>query len=337
VSAAAVAVVVNWNGGAVVREAVLSLLAQDVETEVVVVDNASTDGSADALEVAFGARIRVLKNATNVGWGAGNNAGIRASDAPFVVVLNSDAVAAPGFVRELVAAAESGPRVGMVAPKVLDYAEAGRIDTVGHLLYPDGLNRGRGRLEVDRGQFDGVGDVLFPSGAAALYRRAVFDDVGLFDEAFFLYGDDAELGLRARLAGWGCVLAPRAVARHRYSHSSGAYSTLKAFHVERNRIFVLWKLLPWTWILLSPAWTALRLALQGWGAVSGRGAAGRLARDTSVVHLVAVTLRAWLHAAVGLPRVLRERRALVRRLSSGEWTALLRAHRLSAREVALKD
>jgi GT2 family glycosyltransferase len=158
-----------------------------------------------------------------------------------------------------------------------------------------------------------------------------------FDESFFLYGDDAELGLRARLAGWRCALAPRAVAHHRYSASAGAYSSLKAFHVERNRVWLLLKLLPWSWIAASPAHTALRLALQAWGGVTGRGAAGRLAAERSLLHLVAVTLRAWASAAAGAPRMLAARRKVVRRLDPQQLDTLLSEYQLGAREIALKD
>ncbi len=335
---AATAIVVNWNGAQVVLEAVESLLRQDLDAlEVVVVDNASADGSAAAIERRFGDRVRLLRSPRNAGWGAGNNVGIRASEAPYVIVLNNDAVALPDFARELVAAAEADPRVGLVAAKVLNHGRPAVIDTVGHNLYPDGLNRGRGRLEQDLGQYDSVREALFPSGAAALYRRSMLDEVGPFEESFFLYGDDAELGLRARLAGWRCAFNPRAIALHRYSHSAGAYSSLKAYHVERNRIWLLFGLLPWSWVVASPFWTTLRMALQAWGAFRGRGAAAHLARERSLLHLVAVTLQAWAAAAAGLPRVLRRRRRLVRRLSHREWRALLRAHRLGAREVALRD
>lgn len=337
-TAPATAVVVNWNGRDYVLEAVESLLAQDLPgLEVVVVDNASEDGSDRCVEERFGGRVRLLRSGRNLGWGAANNLLIRATSAPHLIVLNSDARAEPEFARELVAAAEADPRVGMVAAKVLDHDRPGLIDTVGHLFYPDGLNRGRGRLEEERGQYDGVQDALFPSGAAALYRRAMLEEIGLFDEAFFLYGDDAELGLRGRLAGWHCAFAPRAVAHHRYSASVGAYSSLKAFHVERNRVWLLLKLLPWPWIAMSPAYTALRLALQAWGGVTGRGAAGKLAAERSVFHLAAVTLRAWASATAGLPRVLGQRRRTLRRLGAAEFGALLSAHRLSAQEVALKD
>jgi GT2 family glycosyltransferase len=302
-----------------------------------VVDNASTDGSDAELEARFAARIRVLREARNLGWGAGNNAGIREARGRYVFLLNSDAVVAGACLSALVARAESDARIGMAAPKVLSYDRRDLIDTAGHLMYPDGLNRGRGRLEPDRGQYDGCRDALFPSGAAALYRRAMLDQIGLFDEAFFLYGDDAELGLRARLAGWECAFVPSAVAYHHYSRSAGAWSSLKAFYVERNRIWLLLKLFPASLIMASPWHTARRLVLQAWGALSGRGAAGRLASERSLVHLAVVTLRAWLSAAAGMPRVLAARRRVVRRMDARGFRALLSQYRMGARELALKD
>jgi len=334
------AVVLNYNGRGYVEAAVQSLLDQDRGgIEVVVVDNDSRDGSADDLAARFGERIRLIRSPRNVGFGAGNNVALREARGRYVVLLNNDAEASASFVRELVAGAEAQPRAGMVAAKVLDHARRDVIDTAGHLLYPDGLNRGRGRLEADRGQYDGCVTALFPSGAAALYRRAMLEEIGLFDESFFLYGDDAELGLRGRLAGWGCAFAPRAVAYHRYSRSSGAYSSLKAFYVERNRVWVLLKLLPWSLVVLSPAYTAARLCLQAMGVAMGRGAAAHLARARGALHLAAVTLRAYGAALRGAPRILAERARLrpLRRLDTPAFRGLLDEFRLTAREAALKD
>jgi GT2 family glycosyltransferase len=340
VTVEATAIVLNYNGRGVVIEAVQSLLDQDLPgLEVLVVDNGSDDGSDAEIAQAFAGRVELVRAPRNLGFGAGNNLGLRRARGRHLVLLNNDAVAAPSFVRELVAAAAADPGIGMVAARVMEYARRDVIDTVGHLLYPDGLNRGRGRLEQDRGQYDACATALFPSGAAALYTRRMLDEIGLFDERFFLYGDDAELGLRGRLAGWGCALAPRAVAYHHYSRSSGAYSSLKAFYVERNRVLLLFRAFPVRMILASPLHTAWRFALQGWGALTGRGAAGRLARERSVPHLAWVVARAYLSAARALPHVLRDRwrDRRIRRLSTAEFGRLLRAFRLSAREVALKD
>jgi GT2 family glycosyltransferase len=283
--------------------------------------------------------VRILRSPRNLGFGAGNNLGIREARGRHVILLNNDAVAAPSFARELVAAAEADAAAGMVAARVLEYARRNVLDTVGHLLYPDGLNRGRGRLEEDRGQYDACRTTLFPSGAAALYTRAMLDDIGLFDESFFLYGDDAELGLRGRVAGWGCALAPRAIAYHHYSRSAGAYSRLKAFYVERNRVLVLFRLFPVSLILVSPAYTAVRLALQAWGALTGRGAAGRLAANTSMVQLAAIAVRAYASALRALPSILRERwrQRSRRRLRRPEFRRLLDEFRLRARDAALKE
>ncbi len=339
-SPTATAIVVNYNGRGIVEEAVESLLAQDLPgLEVVVVDNGSTDGSDLDLERRFGTRLQLLRAGRNLGFGAGNNLAIRRSGARHVILLNNDAVAAPSFARLLVEAAESDPRLGMVAAKVLDYERRDVIDTVGHLLYLDGLNRGRGRLEVDRGQYDDGREALFPSGAAALYRRVMLDEIGLFDEGFFLYGDDAELGLRGRLAGWGCALAPRAVAFHRYSQTAGRYSALKAFYVERNRVFVLFRIFPVALIAASLPWTAARLTLAAWAALTGRGAAGRLARDASAASLGGIVARAYWSALRGLPGILRKRwrERHLRRLGLVAFLALVRRFRLGLREVALKE
>jgi GT2 family glycosyltransferase len=336
----ATAIVLNYNGRGFVSDAIRSLLEQDAPgVEVLVVDNASTDGSAEEIKAAFGERVRLVRSPRNLGFGGGNNLGIRQARGRHIVLLNSDAVAAPSFVRELVEAAEADARTGMVAAKVLQFAERDVIDTVGHLLYPDGLNRGRGRLERDAGQYDACRTALFPSGAAALYARRMLDDVGLFEERLFLYGDDAELGLRGRIAGWTCAFAPRAVAYHHYSRSVGSYSRLKAFYVERNRVLVLLRVFPLPLVVVSPLFTAARLALQAWGAFTGRGAAGRLAAQTSMLHLVGVALQAYASALVAAPATLRERwrGRSTRRIGTREFVGLLAEHRLGVREAALKE
>ena len=336
---AVTAIVLNYNGHGFVTESVRSLLDQEFrDIEVVVVDNASADGSAEEIEAAFGSRVRLVRAPRNLGFGAGNNLGIRGARGRHIVLLNNDAVAAPEFVGELVKAAEADITIGMVAAKVLQYSERDVIDTTGHLLYPDGLNRGRGRLERDEGQYDRCATALFPSGAAALYTRRMLDDIGLFEESFFLYGDDTELGLRGRLSGWGCALAPRAVAYHHYSRSVGAYSTQKAFYVERNRVLVLFRTFPVSLIVVSPAFTALRLALQAWGALTGRGASGRLAAETSLFHLIGLTIRAYGSALAALPHVLGERwrQRVRRRIGTREFLGLMAEHRLRARDAAFK-
>ena len=227
----------------------------------------------------------------------------------------------------------------MCASRILLLEEPGLLDNTGHLLYRDGLNRGRGRLEPDGPAWDVPGEALFPSGCAALYRRAMIDEIGTYDPEFFAYGDDTDIGLRGRLAGWRCVYVPGAVVRHHYSKTAGSYSRFKAFHVERNRVWIAVKYFPLRHLLASPFWTVARFVLQAWGAMTGRGAAGKFAREDSRAALIVVLVRAYASALAGLPLMWRERRLMrpIRRVGAGEFERWLREFGISAREIALKD
>jgi len=280
-----------------------------------------------------------LPNPRNEGFSGGNNRGIRAASGKYIVLLNNDARADSCCLEELVKAAEEHPRAGMLACKIYLQGGSRIIDNVGHLMYRDGLNRGKGRLEEDRGQYEEIEEVFFPSGCAALYRRKMLDEVGLFDEDFFAYGDDTDLGLKGRLAGWKCLYVPKAVVHHRYSQSSGAYSALKAFYVERNRVWIAVKYFPLTLLLESPFFTLLRFALQGYGALGGGGAAGRFSEAYSPGKLLEILLKAYLAAFRGLPGMWKKRREIKRRtrVSEGEIRSWFRRFGMSPREISWKD
>jgi len=206
-------------------------------------------------------------------------------------------------------------------------------------MYPDGLGRGKARLEVDKGQYDRVGEAFFPSGCAGLYRREMLNEIGLFDEAFFAYADDVDLGLRARLAGWQCIYVPSAKVYHKYSASSSAHSPFKAFLVERNRIWVLLKYYPIEMILISPLVTLKRLLIHLYGSLTGKGASGRFSEQNSILHAMAILLRAWYSALSALPSIIRQRQAFSnrRRIGRRELYRLFREFRISAYEIALKE
>ena len=334
------AIVVNWNGVHCVDACLASLLSQTWPAlEIIVVDNGSRDGSRELLRARYGARITLIESSVNLGFAGGNNLGIRAAKGAHVVLLNNDAVAAPGWVEALVHAAEADSRIGMCASKILVLGGNGLIDSAGLLMSADGIGRGRGRLQPDGEAYARAEDALIPSGCAALYRRAMLDEIGLFDEDFFAYCEDSDLGLRGRLAGWTCRYVPTAIVHHAYSRSTAPYSSFKAFHVERNRAFVLLKCFPVSAILASLPYTLVRYALQAWGAVTRRGAAARLAERTSASALVALLLRAWSGAVLLGPRMLirRHRQRALRRLSAADWRRIVRPHRLGLRELALKD
>lgn len=334
------AIVVNWNGREHLEVCLGSLLAQTLAgLEVVLVDNGSSDGSLDFVRQRFGDALRIVALADNRGYAGGLNAGIAAARGRYLLPLNSDTEVDPDCCARLVAAADAHPTSGMFAPKILAFDDRTRLDNVGHWLYADGLSRGRGRLEIDRGQYDAEEEIVLPSGCAVLLRRAMLADVGLFDEDLFAYCDDTDLGLRGRLAGWRCRAVPSAVVFHKYSAASDAYSPLKAFLVERNRAWVAVKCLPAPLLLASPLFTAARLAAQAWGALTRRGAAGRFTANHSPLALVAVLLRAYAAALAGLPGAWRKRRHIQRRRRISAWEPVtwLRRWGMGVREVALKE
>ena len=167
----------------------------------------------------------------------------------------------------------------MAASKILVHEDPRRIDKAGHLIYPDGQNRGRGSGELDQGQYDRVEETLWPDGCAAMYRHAMLDEIGGFDEDFFAYGDDAELGLRARIAGWRCLYVPDAVVRHHRGATLGLTSRRRLMLIERNRVLLAVKLFPWSLLWLNPVYYLARLAAGFWAAVRGRGELRRVRRS----------------------------------------------------------
>ncbi|OGW62560.1 MAG: hypothetical protein A2V83_07390 [Nitrospirae bacterium RBG_16_64_22] len=316
-------IVVNWNGLAFLETCLESLERQRyADFEVVVVDNGSSDGSVEFLRQWEGPCRRVIFNRENTGFAAANNQGILATNGRFVATLNNDTKTDPGWIEGLVGAAETDTRVGMVASKILVMEEPNLIDSVGHQVFLDGSSRGRGRLEEDAGQYERIEEVLFPSACAALYNRQMLEDVGLFDERFFAYCEDADLGLRARLRGWRCLYSPAGVVYHHYSGTTGAYTARKVFLVERNRLWLACKILPWPLLLVSPASTLLRYVFHMLGIVLGRGAGARFVESSSPWGLVAAVARAYgAGFGVGVSMLIHDRKDVWRRRAAG-WTAI---------------
>ena len=179
--------------------------------------------------------------------------------------------------------------------------------------------------------------MLFPSGCAALYKRAMLDEIGLFDEDLFLYCEDTDLGLRGRWAMWECAYVPDAVVEHRYSHSSGQASALKAWYVERNRLRVAVKNLPWPMLALAPFHSAARYFWHAMYMIRGTGKAREFTDSgAGALQLPWIVLRANLHVLASLPRLLSQRREVRRhaRMKPKQYARLLKSHSISARQVA---
>jgi len=207
------------------------------------------------------------------------------------------------------------------------------------LVYPDGICRSRGWLEKDVGQYDVADEVLGPNGCAAAYRRAMLDDVGLFDERYFAYLEDLDLAFRGQLRGWRCRYVPDAICYHKKSITSGYHSAFKAFLVERNRIWNAIKLFPLRLLLLSPFYTLARYMAQGFATASGKGISSSFVRDYSRLELAGILLRAYVSAFASLPAMWRERKKIQRnrRLGALAVFMLMKKYRLPALELAFKD
>ncbi len=333
-------IIPNWNGKHFLVECMDSLKEQTFhDFETILVDNGSTDGSAEIVEKRYGDFIGIIRNKKNLGFTGGNNIGIQAAKGKYIVLLNNDTWVEPNWLEELSKATHLSPPIGMWASKVYSYYRRNQIEAVGELIYWDGLSRARGQYEQDHGQYNAMEEILFPPGCGAMFRKCLFDGIGLFDEDFFAYADDAEIGIRARLAGWKCVYVPKAILYHKNSGSTGRYSPFKAFYVERNRFWITLKYFPLPLLLLSIFFTFYRFALQAYGALSHRGAAGKFTRDYSPLRLIVILLRAYGSGFRYLPRIWKKRKRLrpLRRVSYGEIFSWFKRFGINAREISLRD
>ncbi len=292
-------VIPTWNGRELVDAALASLGEQRFrDFEVVVIDNGSTDGTAEHLRAAQ-PEVEVVALSENRGFAGAVNAGIGRARGEYVALLNNDMELDPGWLAELVAALDADPRAGSAASKLRMLREPGVLDGAGDIVTWYGATWRRGHGETDRGQYDEPGVVVSPCAGAALYRRRALDEVGPFDERFFAYLEDADWGLRAQLAGRPCVWVPGAVAYHLGGATSRRMGDLETELIARNTLALVLKSFPAArlvvWAPLIVAYQAFVLAQAlrrgSWGAV----------------------LRGWSAAARGLPGTLRARAEVRRR------------------------
>jgi GT2 family glycosyltransferase len=292
-------IIPNWNGAHHLPTCLDSLRPQSYpDFEVIVVDNGSTDGSLELLERDY-PEVRVVALPENRGFAGGVNAGIREAQGKIIAVFNNDAEADPRWLEELAEALARHPEAGMVTPKVLLFDQRDVIHTTGDFYGVDGVPGNRGVWRQDEGQFDREEYVFGAAGVAAAYRRAMLDEVGLFDEDLFFLCEDVDLAWRAQLAGWKCVYVPQAVVYHKLSATGGG--RIASYYCGRNFILVIAKNYP-TALLKKHWWRIVRAQIDiAWKALKAwRGEAAR------------ARLRGQLAGLWGLPRMLRKRRAVQR-------------------------
>src|SRR2546428_2157525 len=254
-------VVLNWNGRDSIRPCLQSVLHQTYAPyRVVVVDNASTDGSRDVVRDEF-PEVTLVPLPENLHFARGTNAGVRQAlrdpECAFIGTLNNDTRVDPEWLAELVRMA--GAPVGMVASQMVVIDRPNVLNSTGGSIGPHGSAMDRGWDSIYEGQFGQALDVFVPSAGAALYRRDVLDSVGLFDEDFFAYYEDLDLSWRTRFAGWEARFAPRAIVHHKYSASYGSGNPMKTYLCERNRVWNLVQNYPWRYVSTGVPWNLVRI------------------------------------------------------------------------------
>ncbi len=236
-------IVVNWNGKELLQDCLGALQQQTYRYfRVILVDNGSNDGSVEFVNSCY-PDVKTISLPDNVGFSAANNIAIKTVDTRYVALLNNDAVPDPSWLAELVETLEAHPRVGFAASKMLFHDRPHVIDRAGDGYTEAGVALLRGRGTTADG-FDRCEPVFGACAGAALYRTAMFDDVGLFDEDFFLLYEDVDLSFRAQLRGYQCLYVPDAIVYHKVSRSVVRDSPVSVYYGHRNVEWVYVKNMP---------------------------------------------------------------------------------------------
>ena len=266
-----VVVIPNLNGGQELLAAIRSLQEQSLKPRIIVVDNDSTDGSAQSAQDKF-PDIEIIWHSKNMGYAGGVNAGIRKAmqdNAQWVAVFNDDAIADGDYLKLLVEFLESNPKYGAVSPKVLK-GDSGELDSTGDYVTSWGLPYPRGRGEKDTGQYDDSLNIFAASGAASLFSTKALEEVGLFDEDFFAYYEDVDLGFRLQLAGWKIGFVPNSHVYHAIGMTSGRMKGFTTYQTLKNQPLVVWKNIP-TRYLWTVGWRFTLAYLLFFGRAISRG------------------------------------------------------------------
>lgn len=244
-------IIPNYNGLAFLKSCLKALSGQTAKDfAILVVDNGSTDGSAEWLQ---NEGIRSVFLSENTGFSGAVNVGIRACDTPYVILLNNDTEPEPGYVEALERAITRSERIFSVSSRMLQSREPSLLDDAGDMYTVLGwaFQRGTGRPEK---KYRRPCRVFAACAGAAIYRRALFDTLGLFDENHFAYLEDMDMGYRARLYGYDNLYCPQAAVRHVGSGTSGSkYNSFKVRLTARNSLYLNYKnMRSWQLLLNAP-------------------------------------------------------------------------------------
>jgi GT2 family glycosyltransferase len=238
-------IIVNYNGGEMVCKCIRALATQRfLDFAIVVVDNHSADGSVASIRTLHPS-VLVLEPGSNLGFAGGVNHALEECElGRWVALLNPDAFPAPDWLGNLVIAAQTHPEYAAFGSKMFSDEDQLLLDGVGDAYHVSGLPWRRGHGSQSSARYDREIEIFAPCAAAALYRADALKSVGLFDEDFFLYVEDVDLGFRLRLAGFRALYVPSACVRHIGSAFVGKHSEFQIYHGHRNLVWVYVKNMP---------------------------------------------------------------------------------------------
>lgn len=263
-------VILVYNGAEYLRDCLSSLSKISYpkdKLEVLIIDNASTDGSVDYIKNNW-AEVRLIENQKNIGFAVGNNIGMQYAidnNFDYIYLLNQDTVVEHDFLNRVIEIGESDLKIGAVQSKLLLYHDKGKINSTGNEIHYLGFAFAGGYQAPDRELT--VREITYPSGASVLLKVEALKLVGLFNHEFFAYHEDTDLGWRLWLGGWKVMLAPKSVVYHKYEFSR---SIKKFYYMERNRRLVIFQNYKCPTILfVLPACFLMNLAMFFYSFVGG--------------------------------------------------------------------
>jgi GT2 family glycosyltransferase len=286
-------IVVNYDGKVFLKNCLSSLCAQSYPAiEIIFVDNGSDDGSIDYVRKEFPS-VKIIASKKNLGFAKGNNIGIKIAKGELIATLNNDTEVASRWLEELVNAMNSEEKVGMCASKMLFMKNPEMINSTGICISRSGTCWDRGIFESDTGQYELMEEVFGPCAGAALYRKTMLLEIGLFDEDFYSYMEDTDLAFRGRLSGWKCLYVPDAIVYHVHGGTGGFETDYTIYYGNRNVAWTPIKNFPILLLISSLPWIIGRnIGVIPYYVIKGHGKA---------------VLRAKVDAIKGIPRMLAKR------------------------------
>jgi len=299
-------IVVNWNSGSYLRKCLHAVLNQSVPIEkIIVVDNASTDASLLEAQDLL-PHVQLIQLRYNAGFAAGNNIAVKAAEGcDWIAFLNPDAFPEPDWLEQLLAAAQAQPEGALFGSRMIQALDPERLDGVGDAYHVSGAHWRIGHGQKVHDPVAHNAEVFSVCGAAMLCRRELFLEVGGFDERFYCYAEDVDLGFRLRLRGLRCWYVAESTVHHVGSAATGKRSDFAVYHGHRNLVWVYFKNMPWPllWLYL-PQHIFLNIVSLIYFTAHGQAR---------------VIIAAKWAALCGLPRVLRERQQVQQTRRVGAW------------------